>query len=391
MYGFVDRPCVIMVRGMIRNSSLASNILLVGCKEAVHSFARDTCSRIDSVNFLGRVFYWQTDPSSSLPSELAGVCTPKWYAEKLTKSGYFVLPMVTFSLDLNKSVEEIVKSTSRRRRRDINRLAKYGYSYSVSTKNARDLSYFYHKMYVPYAKTRFQDSAYVTSYLKSLNEYDRNGGLVFVRKGEKPIAGILFHMEKRKIYAVALGICGGNYEYVRDLAGQAALFFLIKWAKNQGFEKLHYGNTMPFLKDGIFTYKKEWGMTIEEGSNPYYYALKIVKVNERTLSFLQQNPFVFLDRGQMKGLAFIIHNKDEREMTEIFSDYEFRGINSVIVVDCYTYYNTEEIYCNTSRGAQNIARNLPRSLSEICGALEEQGFNVVVRELDRNVPCTGAN
>ena len=112
-------------------------------------------------------------------------------------------------------------------------------------------------MYLPYIRRRFGAGAIPTSYLTLKAFYRQNGGIVFVREGNKPIAGLLFFVKSKTVYAVGLGTYGGDQNYLKNFAGEAALFFLIKSSKITGLETLNYGGNVPFFTNGIFQYKKE--------------------------------------------------------------------------------------------------------------------------------------
>jgi hypothetical protein len=379
--GCVERLEVYAIKGLMKNGDSNTTILSIGHKAAAHELSRILCSRIERVNLLGKVFAWQIDPKCSFGAELVWISARKQFMRKFENSGCFVLPIVTFSLDLSRSIDDMKRRMSRRRRRDIEKLAARGYSYTVSRRSAKDFDLFYRKMYVPYVSIKFREAASIMTYLKSWSFYSRNGGIIFVKSGRKPESGILFQTKGKELNAVLMGIC--NYSPTlanARVAGQAALLFLIKWAKAQGFRKLNYGGTTPFLKDGIYIYKKEWGMAVENGFDNYYYALGINCPNERTLSFLQQNPFIFLDKGALKALVFATRKVTEAELPLIASEHSLQGLDLLLVASCDK--SVADPRCPYTKH-DVLGRDLSRPLSEMSIALKKQGFNFIVNELDK--------
>jgi hypothetical protein len=379
--GSFQRLGVFAVTGLLKNTDFAATILSIGRDESAYEFARVVCSRIDSFRFLGRIFCWQINPRNFSGFEVMGICTPKQYLNKFEKSGNFVLPEVTFSLDLNGSMDSLTGKMSRRRRRDIKKLLALGYSYVVSTKSPEEFALFYSKMYVPYVRNRFKNAACIRPYLKSWSLYSRGGGILFVKSGDALISGIQFQTRGRTVYALALGVSEDNTASTCDCAGQAALFFLIQWAKAQGFARLNYGPTMPFLKDGIFVYKKEWGMVIEDKADPYYFALRLGCSHERAMVFLQKNPFLFLDKGLIKALIFVSRENEQTPLTELASEYFLKGLDSLVVVDC-ELSATKDKSVNVQLGPSIFAGRLPQPLLEIGARLNERSFNLAVREIE---------
>jgi len=172
------------------------------------------------------------------------------------------------------------------------------------------------------------------------------------------------------LHAFRFGVYEGNYNLIKGLAGQAALFFLIDWAKMNGMKSLDYGNTLPFFNDGIFSYKKEWGMFMENHSNRYFCALKLNNPNKGSLAFLQQNPFIFVDKGGgMNGVVLVNHRPTKVELQQIFSKYYLPKLDSLIVIAYHRVIDeTEFLTC--------IRNPSVKSIPGICLSLQTQGFNV---------------
>jgi hypothetical protein len=221
---------------------------------------------------------------------------------------------------------------SRRRRRDVKKLKRVGYRYSISQNSRKDFDFFYTRMYVPYVRRRFSKGALVAPYHVSRTLYGKSGGIIFVKNRKRPVAGILFQMKSDVLYAMLFGVYEGEEEFVKNLAGAASLHFLIQWAQENNMRRLDYGRTMPFFKDGIFRYKQEWGMRVEEHADQPFCALKLNPHSETSLSFLAQNPCVVYQGGSITGLVVVKPQLRESEFHRIRSEYFVPGLESLTIV-----------------------------------------------------------
>ncbi len=371
-------PLFAVVGNMKDDSKIV--IAVMGVKETAYQLAKTLCLQSERVYPIGRAFCQQVYTSRCLGAQLAALCFPRQYLHNLEEKDYFALPEVTFSLDLRESSSKIMSKMSRRRRRDIRKLATLDYSYFVSRRNRQAFEFFYWKMYVPYAQERFKDAAYVEPYLKLRSMYNRNGGVLFVRGGKKTVSGILFKIKNRTVSALNLGINLGDPDLVRELVGQKALESLIEWGKSQQFERLDYGSALPFLKDGVFVYKKEWGMRIEKTTDNCFCVLRIDPSEQSCLSFLKQNPFIFLHKGEMKAFILVDHHVEKTELSRIASEYLVPGLGSLMVMsyDKLTPHKTSDFEGLITTDANH---DWPKPVYVLTDKLKKNGFSITIVEL----------
>lgn len=378
LLGSTQKTPVFLIEGTMNNDNSLTTTLFIGREQSAYQFAHLVFPEIRRILFLGKVLFCQVDPSS-LPEADIVVIKAKWSkAGRCRECGYLLLPNLSSTLDLRKSIGEIIRGMSRRRRRDVKKLESYCYTYTICRNKEEDFDFFYWKMYLPYIKRRFDKAAQLSNYQTLKACYVRNGGIIFVKKGEKPNTGILFQIRGKTLYALVFGVCEGNQNFVKDLAGQAALFFLIKWAKAKGMKSLNYGRTVPFYNDGIFRFKKEWGMSVEEHADQPFCALKLNPHSKRSPSFLQQNPCIIYDEGAMKGVILLNHKPGEKELQHIRSKHLLQKLNSVIVVCCSPNKSSSKIteVLNTENGFQDVIK----PLSNLYLLLQKQGISVDMHE-----------
>ncbi len=368
-----------VIKGFAKGNSDRMTMLYVGPKSSGYQLASLIYAHISEFLPVGGVLLHETNVLSVVNApEIVAFDVQRPFVREFAKRGYLLLPSVSFILDMRVSMDDMMKRMSRRRRRDIKKIKALNYSYAISRDNDKSFDYFYHKMYLPYTKSRFGMAAYIKPYLESKIIYRSNGGLLFVKKDERFLAGILFHIHGKTLHAWSLGAREGDQHLVEELAGEAALIFLIEWAKTQGIDNLDYGVSLPFLSEGIFTYKKEWGMSVNEQRDNAICALKLNSVNECSLTFLQQNPFIVTDKKELKGVVFIDHRVTRAELQRIRSRYYLPNLHSIIVVSYYKPH--PETISVVEPCAERLADNLIDPLQNICQTLQEKGFSTEVFE-----------
>jgi len=387
---------IFLITGTVKNTNHSTTILFVGKEmcaspsanlfigtdispsQRANHFASTVFSQIKRRKYFGEFLYRQVNSSNFKNAEIIVVDPNIETAKNMLEQGFIILPSVSFSLDLTRSINDLMTGFSGRRLKSIKKIRGFNYSYVICRNNEKNFDFFYWKMYLPYIRRRFGAGAIPTSYLTLKAFYRQNGGIVFVLEGNEPIAGILFFVKSKTVYAVGLGIYRGDQNYLKHFAGEAALFFLIKSSKIKGLETLNYGGNVPFFTNGIFQYKREWGMFVDKDAGRLLYALKIVSLNEKSLSYLLQNPFIFLEKNAMKALIFINHTLTKAELQKLYSKYVFPKIDSLIVISYYNRKTRETKETGFSLNSQHIPVVLGKGLLKICSSFPRLGYDVDV-------------
>ena len=360
-----------LIEGVVKNTDYSATTLFVGPRELAHKLSCLMYSEFRECA-LGKCMLYQVDPFRLPLCEITAVCMEDSLKENFREQDYLFLPYVNFSLDLTFPISEILKRSSKRRRRDIKKIEKIGYSYTIVKDSEDNFDFFYKKMYLPYTKKRFGKTARVADYSILKRIYKAGGGVIFVKNEDLPLSGILFQIRGKTIYALHSGVYNGDQSIVRRLASQAALLFLVKWARSKGLTCLDYGSTLPFFNDGAFSYKKGWGMHLENDPFELFCALKLIP-NRGTLSFLQQNPCIFKYEGTINGL-FLVDHKPTEEFKQYFKKYYFPKLDSITLI---AYYRTKVSY----DGGQAFSTRRKNSTSikpirTLCSSLRKLNFEV---------------
>lgn len=384
-FGHLQKVEVYKTTGIVADSGDKITTLFVGPRSSAYQFAYLVYHQIDKIVPIGLFRFIQAIPIfSSGMHNITAVVVQQPLAERIEREGYLLLPNISFRLDLRDPEADIIGKMSGRRRREIRKICALNYSFTISRGSDEDFNFFYWKMYLPHTRQRFGKSAYIKSFSELRAAYKENGGIIFVKKLRKPVAGIIFRIVKKTLYALSIGSVPLEEQGGKNYFHQAALFFLLKWAKGQGLSSLDYGTSLPFFREGTFTYKKEWGMTIEEPQDRIFFAFKLNCISHSTLYFIRQNPFVVLLNKKLKGLIFLDHKSSKEELHQLFSEYFLPNLESLLFI---SYYMPEEESADNikfSGKSQCFEGYSSKSLSSICQLFLKNGYNIEVVEMHKS-------
>jgi hypothetical protein len=388
VYSFISRILCIkkvqlfLIKGTVKHNNRSTTILFIGKEKAARAranyFADVVFTQIQSLEYLGEFLYRHVTPSVFKNAEIVVVDANMESTKKLLEKDFLLLPQVHFELDLTRSMSDLINRFSKRRKRSIKKIKSLNYSYVIFRNNDKFFDFYYWKMYLPYIRRRFGLGAQPCSYTHSKAFFKKNGGVIFVLNERRPIAGMLFRVRGKTVDTLNLGVYDGDQKYLKYCACEAALFFLIKWAKIKGLRILNYGATVPFFTNGIFQYKKEWGMVMEEEEDQIFCALKVNSFNKNSLSFLLSNPLIFRGKNAIKGVVFVDHRLTKAELYKLFSIHLFPKLDSLIVIGYYDRITEEKNEIDFSSNSQNYPAVLEKELLRICSSFLKRGFTVNV-------------
>ena len=231
------------------------------------------------------------------------------------------------ALDRTKTVKRINKSI----KKDLRLIRKNKLTYKV-VKGREDFKRFFQDMYTPYMNTVFAERAFLMSHKEMMNKVD-HCELLLVEKDGQEIAGSIILYEQGRVRSWSTGVKDGNREHVKAGASAASYYFELLYLSEKGVDKLHFGGSRPFLKDGVLQFKKKWGMSLAGSTCTGF----VVMQNESTLgmhAFWKNNPFIFCRKNKLEGAVFI--NRDDGVSEELLSSlkkqYFFEGMAKLNVL-----------------------------------------------------------
>ena len=123
-----------------------------------------------------------------------------------------------------------------------------------------------------------------------------------VNLNEKEIFGGLFLVDRNKIITNYAGISDGYFNHLQNGVMALSYLLMIQHAKDIGCSKIDFGTTRPFLQDGLYKFKRKWGMNVEITS-PFFsdiFSIRILSESKAMKSFLHNNKFFYLSNKKLK-------------------------------------------------------------------------------------------
>lgn len=330
---------VYLLSGKEKGSGQNLTALIQGKERTVSFYSRLIYSGIPSRENLGKSIIWKSLSKSQAMQKRPDVIlveVDKFYAPIFERKKFILIPQwIRFTLDISMSKSAIMKVIKNRSLdNNLRKIKKQEYSYEI-TRDPVKFDLFYRDMYLPYTEHRFGTASWLFSYrhLKSLLE---NGQLLLVKKRNEYLAGSLLLERKNCLFSHSMGVRDGNLKYVEDGVQTASYYFTIFWAKKKGYGLIDFGYCRPYLQDGVFIYKKRWGMTLKNHNRSMglgIFALKINRFNTSVRNFLSNNPFVFIDGDKVKGLALAEQNHPltSQDLKFLMRIHYIKGLDSLVV------------------------------------------------------------
>ena len=128
--------------------------------------------------------------------------------------------------------------------------------------------------------------------------------MLSVKVNGKIVSSLIFCPSGSTLYVPVVTFSRERHDkFIEDTKGDAMVYYLITWARKNGYSSLDYGFCRPFLNDGILRYKKSWGMKIE-AEKAFSIFVRLHNFQNSVRTFLARNPFIFVDGKDLKGCVF---------------------------------------------------------------------------------------
>ncbi|MEU0896311.1 GNAT family N-acetyltransferase [Streptomyces massasporeus] len=174
-----------------------------------------------------------------------------------------VLPFrITMMLDID--AEAVHSSVSGNERRQFAKLRRsHGWTCEPGTELA-DLQFFYRRMHLPTMASRHGDQARSADWGIALHALFRHGLVLFVREGDRRVAGVLARLEDggRTLWMRLLGVLDGAEEHYRSGAVKAVYYLTMEWAAEHGVTRVNFSGGDPFPGQGVYQFKRRLHPTV---------------------------------------------------------------------------------------------------------------------------------
>ena len=256
-------------------------------------------------------------------------------------------------LDSKVDVPIIPKNKSAKN--EVRKILKNKLDYNVTTEISL-LDYFYNNMYLPYIEERFKNKAIITSY-KLIRKEMAAGRckLLLIKKNNEFIAGGLMRFESIIPKVWCLGITNTEKSYFKDGALSAIYYFSSIYLRNCGYDTMRLGYSRTFFSDGVFNYKKKWGIEVvekERKQDKNAFIIQTLKHDNYSKSFFLNNYFVLHENGKLKSAIFFDNDKilSVNYIKKLTKTFLISGIDKLVIYQ-YKHINKKPVVvaCISSR------------------------------------------
>lgn len=264
------------------------------------------CGNNTSVNKMKRIYVWELKRIVNRQDAVM-VDMHKFFARFFNEFDGFLIPaFVRQIMPVDKPIDEIIKFKNK----DLKKMNKFSYEIS---EDPSMLKYFYEKMYVPYIKRRYGNSAYIESF-NILEKIFKNGELLFFRLGEEYVSAALYEVNGDMYFCRKNGIL--NESSIGEGSLLATYYFSILRAKDKNLKFVDFGQSRPFLSDGVLRHKSLWGAQIceDKTTNRVIYIRNIF-----------EQPFICIEDKKLKGVVFSENDKFIKEYARSGLEFKVAG------------------------------------------------------------------
>jgi hypothetical protein len=284
----------------------------------------------------GDTYVWNTKKAVnrlSPKADIICILTDIFFDQYFRKKGYSVIPeWIGMDLDISQPWAVIRKKFHKSAKEDIRNVIKRNYSYEITTDDDK-FSFFYHKLCVPFIKQRHGELMLPEAInYHEINSMFKKGKLLLIKDNNKYIGGVVIKTYRKDVFPLYLGIAT-NLSKEKKLISSAVFYFTILWAKEQGFRNIKFGDTRPFLNNGLFLFKRKWGASIK--LNPArcgIFCLKIMTSSNKAVhDFLIQHPAIYLEKNCLIGKVSVDAKMSLDNVKKLQKRYVTPGIKQIYI------------------------------------------------------------
>jgi hypothetical protein len=214
-------------------------------------------------------------------------------------------------------------------RNDLNRVARNGLTCELSHSEA-DLAEFYRDFYVPYARQRFGEHAFVVSYRLFRRRF-KYGGLFWALKDGQRVAGATFVHGRIVLRLEALGTRAGDTSIMQSGAFLALCWAEIEHAHALGCKEVNFGPSPAILTDGTLRFKRKFGTRIVDRGCSSRRLYRWYELNPTVLALLATAPTVFQEQGHSSVVTVLDAGKpaSQEAVTQAYRFLRMPGLHTM--------------------------------------------------------------
>ena len=214
-------------------------------------------------------------------------------------------------------------------RNDLNRVARNGFTCQLSHSEA-DLAEFYRDYYVPYARQRFGEHAFLVSHRLFRRRF-KHGGLLWALRDDERVAGATFVHGRIVLRLEAIGARGGDTSIMQLGAFLALCWAQIEHAHALGCKEVNFGPSPAILTDGTLRFKRKFGARIVDGGCSSRRLLRWQELNPTVLALLATAPLVFQEQGRASAVTVLDTAKpaSQETVTQAYRFLHMPGLHTI--------------------------------------------------------------
>lgn len=250
----------------------------------------------------GKVWLWSARKRGvGMGADLVAIRRRPRYSRRFRNRLGFDIPC-WIGLEADLAVAAKGYATSENLKSDLRRIRLHDFR-CESTHDPARIADFYITMYRPYIARVHGDRAMPLTWPEFEPELKKSELLLLHKDGEC-IAGSLFvDMGKRRARARMVGVKDGDERYVRMGALAALYYFEIQHLIERSYERLHYGASRAFLRDGLLSFKKKFRPRIVD-RDAWVFHVEVARWTPGVRAFFTANPFITIEDGSYVGNFF---------------------------------------------------------------------------------------
>lgn len=168
--------------------------------------------------------------------------------------------------------------------------------------DADELAAYLDRDYYPYTRLRYGDDAFVQPPRWMRNSF-RKGGLLWVEREGKPIAGLVFEQAHPVFRMSTIACAGADEGLLRQGAVAGVYVFSFECARSLGLTALDMRGCRPCLRDPLFFVKRKYGAAVEDKLDSVYDLLvRWGTATPSVMRFRADFPLIFRDGNGLSAI-----------------------------------------------------------------------------------------
>jgi hypothetical protein len=187
-------------------------------------------------------------------------------------------------------------------RSDLRRIHRSGITRRFSY-SEKDFERFYNEFHAPFVRRRHGEQVHLRN-IHRLRRMFRRGGLMWIERENRAIAGLLFERQPGRFRMIVVGMKGDDKRLMGQGVPSASYYFSILQAQSEGRRILDMGGVRPILNDGVLKFKRKWSARMVDKRDIYHdYVVRLNEQSPAVIDFLSRTPLIYQDRRELSAIT----------------------------------------------------------------------------------------